>query len=206
VERRDQMMQWCRDFIEHNCILRCPGGKRLLVAPDGAINSWQFYFPIAVLNQQFAQYVAELFWERFGSEPPFQICACESGGIPLLSALQAARPVNGFVIKKRAKDYGIGNWLEGVAYEDVPVLLIDDVMGSGRTLAQQASRLIEFGFKLRPEVFCIAMCKSKGRQTIRAGEQELEVTSLFDSDDFIRSYSLYAEKYGKPPQFHGTIV
>lgn len=202
---RDSEVAWCRDFIEHRCILRCPPGKALLLTPKGGPNTWQFYLPVATLNQEFAQRVAQMFWQQF-TQLPLQLGACESGGVPLMSALQAQFPVNGFVIKKRPKAYGLKNWLEGVVDPELPVLLIDDIMGSGDTLRAQAARLAEFGLKLYPEAFVIAACKTKGPQTIKVGEHEIAVKSLLDADDFTRTYEGYVRKYNKPPQFNGTIV
>ena len=199
-------LEWCREFIDHHCILRSPPGKSLLTSKTGGLNTWQFYTPIAVLDQQFAFRVAQMFWEYFEPKLPFQICSCESGGVPLLSALQAQVPVNGFVIKKQAKAYGIKNWLEGVVDPDLPVLLIDDIIGGGGTLTAQAARLVEFGLKLHPEAFCIAACKNKGPQIIKVGEQEIAVKTFYSPDDFVRTYGGYVAKYNQNPQFYGTIV
>jgi hypothetical protein len=44
------------------------------------------------------------------------------------------------MIKKAAKSYGFGNWLEGVVDPDFPALVIDDVAGSGKTILAQAAR------------------------------------------------------------------
>lgn len=200
--------EWCRAFIEEHCILRSPPGTTLLTSrgKGGVPSSWQFYMPVAVLDQQFAYRIATMFWEYFGPKMPFQICACESGGVPLLSAVQAQRPVNGFVIKKKAKAYGLMNWLEGIVDPDVPVLLLDDLTGSGRTLSAQATRLTEMGLTLCPEVFCIAACQSKGARTIKVGEQELSIKSFYAPTDFVTSYGGYVAKYGTNPQFLGTIV
>ncbi len=197
--------EWCRDFIEHNCILRSPPGKRLLIS-KGDLNAWQFYLPIATLDQQFAAKVAAMFWARFADKMPFQVCACESGGIPLLTAIQALYPVSGFVIKKKAKAYGIGNWLEGVVHDDLPVLLIDDVKGYGKTLTAQANRLAGFGLELVDTAFCVVASQKTASPDIKVGEQTVFVDCIFAADDFARMYGEYVGKYGKTPQFHGTLV
>jgi orotate phosphoribosyltransferase len=197
---------WCRDFIDHNCFLRCPPGQRLILSPDGKLNTWQIYMPIAMLDQQFAEYMVRMFWQHFADKGPFQICACESGGIPLMCAIQARHNVPGFVFRKKAKDYGIKNWLEGVVDPDLPVLLVDDGRGTGKTLRTRAERLVEFGLKLHPEMFVIATFKKVGPQTIEVGEQEHSLVSLFDASDFARTWEEYVAKYKRQPQFVGTIV
>ena len=200
-------LEWCREFIDHHCIFRSPTGNALLTSKNGGLNSWQFYMPIAVLDQQFAHRMAQMFWEYFKDAALFQMCACESGGVPLMSAIQAANPIiNGFVIKKRAKTYGIKNWLEGVVDPGLPVLLIDDIIGGGETLTTQATKLVELGLTLYPEAFCIAACKPGGLKPIKVGEQEIAVKTFYDPDDFARTYGGYVAKYGKAPQFQGTIA
>src|SRR5262249_24541057 len=114
--------EWCRAFLDHHCIFRSPHGNSLLVAPNGGMNSWQFYMQVATLDQEFGYRLGLLFWDQFLAsfrERAFQLCGCESGAVPLLCSLQSAAyatglTVNVFSIKKEAKQYGLHNWLEGV--------------------------------------------------------------------------------------------
>ncbi len=192
--------EWCRAFLDHNCIYRSPPGETIITSQDGGIAAWQFYLPIAILNQEFARRIARLFWARYDApfqRQIFQLCGCESGGSLLVSALQAyaPEPTNAFMIKKAAKTYGLKNWLEGVVLPDVPVLLVDDVVGSGKTLVAQRDRLIEFGLKVCG-MWCIAEVKSN----------TLVPDTLYKPRDFARLHEEYVRKYGKQPEFHGTIV
>jgi hypothetical protein len=82
----------------------------------------------------------------------------------LVSALQAAglrlgHSVSAFMAKKAAKTYGLGNWLEGVVDPGLPIILIDDVVGSGKTMQTQGRRLLEFGLKIAG-AWCIVACKT----------------------------------------------
>jgi orotate phosphoribosyltransferase len=205
--------EWCRGFIDHHCIFRSPPGQALLTSKHGGRNTWQFYFPIATLNQEFCRRIGELFWDRYAAryaKQPFQLAGCESGGLPLICALQAAAlafgvPVNVFEAKKVKKTYGIGNWLEGVVDTRLPVLLVDDVAGGGQTLTTQARRLTEFGLELAG-AFCVASCKHKPPLIITLGERSIEVDTLLGPDDFTRTHAGYVAKYGRQPQFKGTVV
>src|SRR5262245_39079463 len=155
--------EWCRAFIDHACIFRSPPRQALLTSKYAGRNSWQFYFPIATLDQEFARRIGELFWDRYAArfaKQPFQLAGCESGGLPLICARQASArtfgvPVHVFEAKKAKKSYGIGNWLEGVVDSATPVVLVDDVVGGGDTLITQAKRLSEFGLEL-VSAFCVA--------------------------------------------------
>lgn len=200
-------LEWCRAFIDHHCVFRSPDSP-LLVSANGGVNAYQFYFPIATLDQEFAHRIALLFWQRYAGRE-FQMCACESGGVPLASALQAAayargRAVNLFVAKKEQKIYGIKNWLEGIAVERVPVLLIDDVVGAKKTLTTQARRLREFGLDVC-EAFAIASCKLAPPLSVEI-DPAIPVSVFFGPGDFTRSHAAYVAKYGKSPKFYGTMV
>ena len=207
-EDRAAHLEWCRAFIDHNCVLRSPPGEHLIIAGN-TCNSWQFYLPVATLDQEFGHRIGLLFWDRFTENylrSPFQLCACESGGVPVACALQAAAPgfgVNVIEIKKQAKTFGIGNWLEGIVPKDLPVLLIDDVVGKRRTLTEQAKRLVEFGLTLYSPAWAIASCKDKPPLTIDG--LGLGIETLFGPDDFSHQWGRYVAKYRKQPQFQGSL-
>jgi orotate phosphoribosyltransferase len=207
-----QQTEWLRAFIEHKAVFRSPPGELLLISAEGGIASWQFYFPVAVLDPEFQRRMAALFWMRF-AEPykarPFQICACETGGVPVACALQATayaarQAVPVFAIKKRAKDYGIKNWIEGVVNPRLPVLLVDDVVGGRRTLTQAAERLRSFGLEVQG-AFAIAAVK-EGPLTFKLAGEERPITVLLGPDAFARTYEQYFAKYGKLPQFEGVLA
>jgi orotate phosphoribosyltransferase len=202
--------EWCRSFIDHNCIFRSPPGEFLLISRSGFLSVWQFYLPVALLDPEFARRAGLLFWDRFSTEfkrQPFQICGCESGGILLMCALQAAAfesgvALNAFAIKKAAKSYGIGNWLEGVVHQDMPVLLVDDVIGEGKTIGEQSERLRSFGLKVMG-VFAVASCKRA--VPFNFGDRNIPATALFGPDAFARTHERYVRKYGRQPIFQGVM-
>jgi len=206
-------IEWCRSFIDHHCIFRSPPGRALLTSRDGQRELWQFYFPIAAFDQRFAQLLGVLFWRRYAKqfrERPFQLCGCESGGVPVVCAIQQAAlsygiTVNVFEAKKQAKDYGIKNWLEGVVAKDVPVVLVDDVIGGQHTLIRNAQRLAEFGLEL-VGAFAIASCKLAPPLALALGGRKIEVQALLGPQDFARTHERYVAKYRRPPQFKGTVV
>lgn len=202
--------EWCRNYIEHECILRTP---QLLVGEQGQLTSWQFYLPVASLSQQFGRRSAALFWDRFAErleQQPFQIAACESGGVAVACWLQAAAHrvgmlVNLFAIRRAPKDYGLRNRYEGIVLPDLPVLIVDDVMGSGSTLKAQANHLAEAGLRVTG-AFVVASCKRKPPVQLEFAAQQLDVEMLFGPDDFVPDLRDYVLKYGKPPAFAGSLA
>jgi orotate phosphoribosyltransferase len=202
---RTELLEECRGYIDRHCIFRSPAKAQLLVSKEGGLNAWQFYLPVATLNQGFALTISQLFWDEFRErfeQQPFQLCGCEAGGVGVVTALMSWAHhegffVNAFVAKKQAKTYGLKNWLEGVVLPDLPVLLVDDVVASGRTLAAHAARLAGFGLNLCPTAFAIVACKK-----IKTKEVKVEV--LFGPDEFCFTEQAHFEKYGKPSEFLGS--
>lgn len=205
--------EWCRDFIEHNCVFRATDERQLLTTKNGGTATYQFYLPIALLNQEFRWRISILFWQHYLEEfkrRPFQLCGCETGGVPLICALQAAAQragfqVNVFAIKKQPKSYGLKNWIEGMIRTDQPVLLVDDVVGRKGTLTAQATRLSELGLEVS-EAFSVAACKLKPPLSLEFSGRAIDLKVFFGADDFTTSYGGYINKHGRAPEFYGATV
>lgn len=205
-------LQWLADCIEHKAVYRSPPGELLLTSLEGGIASWQFYFPVAALDPEFQRRMAHLFWLQFAPQykaRPFQMCACETGGVPVACALQAAAYAGGqavplFALKKQPKDYGLKNWIEGMVDPRRPVLLIDDVVGHGRTLRQAAERLRSFELEVMG-AFAIAAVKEVPA-SFKLAEREVPITTLLGPEAFAKSHEQYVAKYGKTPQFDGVLA
>jgi orotate phosphoribosyltransferase len=194
--------EWCRQFIEHNCVYRSPPGEYLLLAPEGGLNVWQYYLPIAVLDQEFAERIERLFEVAIYGDVPekFQLCGCESGGSLLVSVLQHYGSYPGFMVKKAAKSYGLQNWLEGPVDPELPVLLVDDIVGTGKTLHAKWEQLQGFGLNL---VGCFAITTGDKRPIL--GEKH-NLRTVYKRSDFALLHGEYTRKYGKEPQFLGTVT
>lgn len=210
---RAEHLEWCRAFIDHHCIFRSPKGSRLLTGPAGDLNSWQYYIQVATLNQGFGYRIGLLFWDRFGpafEREPFQICGCDTGGVPLICALQsvayrAGIRVNVLSVKQQQKAFGLKNWFEGVV-ENLPVMLVDDIVASGRSMTAGMKQLAQAGLMLHPEAFSILSCKRKTPPEIALGNQKLDLSVLYFPDDFAISMDSYIARYGRAPTFSGTVA
>jgi orotate phosphoribosyltransferase len=215
MERRDHIaahLEWCWAFIEHNCILRLPPGQPLLVNFDKGLGNYQYFAQIATLDQEFSRRISLLFWDHYleqFKQQPFQLCGCETGGVPLICALQSAGlelgvNVNVFSVKKKQKTYGLKNWCEGIILENLPVLLVDDVIGGLLTMRAQAKRLLGLGLQLTG-AFAIAACKPDRSPALEVeGKYLFDVFTFYKPEDFTPKFARYVAKYGKQPQFFGA--
>lgn len=134
-----------RDTIESKCIFRAPHHR--LVSSAGKTLSWLIDLRPILLSPMGLDTLAELFWERYAAQLPFQVGGMEMAAVPLVAAIlmAAARNgynVSGFVIHKERKRYGRMNVIEG-EISDAPIMLVDDIFNSGASLEQSRVVLSE---------------------------------------------------------------
>ncbi len=102
-----------------------------------------------MLEPQWIDAYAELFWERFADKLPFQVGGFETAGIPLVTAIvmkghARGTPVNGFYVRKSRKRYDLMQRIEGTPNAH-PVILVDDLVNSGSTLRKHLVELSDAG-------------------------------------------------------------
>jgi len=134
-----------RHLIEFKCVFRAP--KHRLVSSSGKSLSWLIDLRPVLLSSDGLDMLAELFWERYADQLPFQVGGMEMAAVPLVAGIlmTAARKgynVNGFVIHKERKKYGRMNAIEGDV-SDAPIVLVDDIFNSGASLEQSRVVLAE---------------------------------------------------------------
>ena len=207
AKRRSWELEFCRGFLEHHCIYRSPPGGPSLVHRSGAVNEWQFFMPVALLDQEFVTAFGTLFWDVYGpkfDKQEFQLCGVESGGSLLVSQLQGAGRRRGHMasacmIKKRPKTYGLQNLFEGIIHESLPLVLVDDVVASGGTLETAKMHCTNAGLVVGEMV---ALCASKDLYKSRIPDVKL----FYGADQFNRTWAEYHRTYGQEPAFRGSLI
>src|SRR3989338_7415423 len=106
----DVMLSDLRETIKANVLKHASDGH-VLTGVDGNLIPRVFDFRAILLEPHWLDTYAELFWKRFESNLPFQICAMESAGISLVSAIvmksiTRGTPVNGLYVRKSRKKHG----------------------------------------------------------------------------------------------------
>jgi outer membrane protein assembly factor BamB/orotate phosphoribosyltransferase len=182
--------------IRKRAILRAE--NRRLISPKGNVNNWLIDLKRVCMDARLLDAIAELFWENCADKMPFQVGGMEIGGIPLVSAVlmkSAARgtPVNGFIVRKERKTYGVGGLIDGVL-TDEPIIIVDDIINSGsslekvRVVLEQVQKSITLTFVL------IDYNAAKSR--VWRDKHRIPVLAPFRLDDF----SLSIAKTEQPPK------
>jgi orotate phosphoribosyltransferase len=90
------------------------------------------------LHPQGLRWISQLFWEQLESEGVTAVGGLTMGADPLvaglmLHSLKAGRPLDGFLVRRSAKDHGTLGQVEGNLAGHKRVAILDDVITSGES-------------------------------------------------------------------------
>src|SRR3989344_4605226 len=125
------------------------GNQEKMIAPNGQNLGFIFDIRKIILLPEVLTLVAELFWDIYEKEYPFQVGGQESAAIPIITAIvmkgtERGKPVSGFYIRKSRKNIGLQRLIEGTV-NDQKIILVDDLVNSGSTIARQLKILRDIG-------------------------------------------------------------
>ena len=190
-----QREETVRNFIEKHCIVKADMPGKL----PGTKYKWMFYLRNGLFNADFLQYTCEMMLHKIHKELGdynFQICGAETAGTPLAAALPLVAKlhdirIGSFVVRKEQKGYGLMNWHEGMAFNKVPYVLVDDLCNSSMSL-RHADNISRNGLKL-PSANLAAVIVNKVNKEVHSKQrvntdmylpENVKVISLFDLDTF----------------------
>lgn len=153
-------------------------------------DAWMFDFRRVVMNGEYSKVLGDVFWETFEKEYPFQLCALEIAGVPIVTSLmkdgyeRGHKDMNAFFIRKSRKKNGLMRMIEGTVEKDKKIILVDDLMNSGDSFWRQIEVLEELGHKV-DTVWAILRFRDLDfykRFDIRG----IQVKNVFTLDDFTK--------------------
>lgn len=126
-------------FIYKNCIHFRHEGADIRSRRTGKPAKILFDLRPLFLDPMSLDHLAEIFLDRF-DRTPLQVAGLESAALPFLGALalrarRSSRDFNAITIRKRPKEYGLRNQIEGLP-KTVPTIIVDDLINSGTSLKQ----------------------------------------------------------------------
>lgn len=159
----------------------------ILSDPD----AWLFDFRRLLMNGGAADLVSEIFYEEYIDAYPFQLCAIEIAGVPLVTSLMTKffykghEDTNAFFIRKSRKKSGLMRMIEGEIDENKKIILVDDIMNSGNSFWRQIEVLEELGHRVET-VWSILRFRDLDYYK-RFRNRNIRVKSLFTLNDFTDS-------------------
>lgn len=165
-------------------------GSEANIVKDGRVSdekSWLFDVKTILMQRDVMDAFAKVFWETYGTKGKIQIGTMETAGIPIMSALVATgkyfdREVSGFFIRKSRKKEGLTKMVEGKILPDVPVILVDDIMNSGKNFSRQVEVVESCGGKV-VSVWALIRFRDKAYYSYLR-DKGIDVDSIFTLDDF----------------------
>lgn len=176
-----------KQAIRKDVLKRREDGEYIIIREgEGATAPWLFDFRALLLQPQWLNRYAEIFWERYASRYPFQVGGMETAGIPLVAAIvmkgtERGTPVNGFFMRKSRKRQGLMKAIEGILTDD-PIIFVDDLANSGQTLNKQMLILSSLGKKMT-DAFVLLAFRDQSAYRF-ADAHNIIFTSLFTLKDF----------------------
>lgn len=184
-----------RDIVKHSVFITKEQQK--IVSSRGGESNWLFDFRSVFLEPEPLNLIADIFWQKFGDQYPFQVGGQETAAIPLVAAivmksLEKEKPVNGFFIRKSRKHDGLQKVIEGKLNNE-KIILIDDLINSGQTLYRQIEVLESLGRKVDAAVALLSFRNLDGYDLIH--ERGVRLVSFLTLLDL--GLSLLGEKEKK---------
>lgn len=132
--------------------------------------------------------VAQLACAAIRGLPLDALGGLEIGAIPLATAIsdyalatQARKTYRTFVVRKQARDHGLGKRIEGAIKPNDRVLVVDDVLTSGGSLLQALQAAREAQLHVSHALVIVDRQEQDGKQKIEA--QGVSLISLLTLDD-----------------------
>jgi len=178
------------------------GNQEKMVAANGQDLGFIFDIRKVILLPEALALVAELFWDIYEKEYPFQVGGQESDAIPIITAIimkgmERGKPVSGFYIRKRRKNVGLQRLVEGPV-NDQKIILVDDLVNSGLTITRQLKVL--HGIGRTPNLIFTIVNFRPLEDYAWVKNRKIKHTSLFSLKDFglkndVTPVPLFVESY-----------
>lgn len=165
------------------------GEKEQIVSRRGRVKTtgWLFDLRRILMRASIMEDLSALFWEQFAHDG-VQIGCLESAGIPLMATLVATAKdhgvanASGFFVRKSRKKDGLLRMIEGEIRDNVPIVLVDDLINSGKSLMRQVEVVEGLGKKVTAVWTLVRFRDERYYEYFR--ERGIAMYSLFTLDDF----------------------
>lgn len=152
--------------------------------PRGQPIGWLLDTRIPMLDAEIFQEIGEVLSERLRARGSSQIAGAGYGAFPIVCSVLSAEkqagdpPLSGGFIRERRKPYGRRRLVEGPLDRRQPVVLVDDIVNSGRSALRAIALLQSDGFRVDGVLTLFNFTWSGGKARLQ--EEGLWVESLLE--------------------------
>jgi orotate phosphoribosyltransferase len=183
LERREKMdkLQRLLELIREKA-LHIDGEYRLAYGGESG-----FFFDIksVSLDPEGSNLIADIILDKIKDDNLEAVGGLESGAIPIVAAVtersyQIERPLNGFFVRKKPKNRGTEELIEGNFKEKSKVILVDDVTTTGNSVVNAIDAVRKRGSTVDKVITIVD--RSKGaKESLK--EHNIELVPLIEVDN-----------------------
>ena len=182
-----EQRRFLRDFLAKHSLIT--GGEVKLSA--GGASSFYFDCKRATLNGAFLAALADWILDDVAAvlTPPAVAVGGPTLGADFIAAAVIMRAhqrglplADGYIVRRQAKQHGTQNTIENAPTSGAPVLVVEDVVTSGGSVAHACDTLLAAGYTIAA-IAVIIDREAGGKQTLEA-QYQVPVYTLFNRTDF----------------------
>lgn len=157
---------------------------------SGRMSNYYFNCKAVTLHPEGMYLIGNLIYDMIKDSGAKAIGGLTLGADPVAYAVSytsylKGKPVETFVVRKSAKSHGTMQWIEGNVKKGDRVVIVDDVITTGKSTVEAITRAKEAGLEI-VKVICLIDRQEGGRENIEASGYKVD--SLIFRDDVMRLY------------------
>ncbi|MFH1014844.1 MAG: orotate phosphoribosyltransferase [Nitrospirota bacterium] len=157
---------------------------------SGRMSNYYFNCKAVTLHPEGMYLIGNLIYDMIKDSGAKAIGGLTLGADPVAYAVSftsylKGEPVETFVVRKSAKSHGTMQWIEGNVKEGDRVVIVDDVITTGKSTIEAITRAKEAGLEI-VKVICLIDRQEGGRENIEAAG--CKVDSLILRDEVMALY------------------
>ena len=182
AETADDRRRALRDLVAAKSLIL--GRETKLVS--GATSRFYFDMKQTTFHPEGAALIADLTLDALGTPPPRFVAGLEMGAVPVVAAAvlrsgQRGSPLEGFCVRKAAKDHGTQRLVERDISAGARVAVVEDVTTTGGS-AMQAVRAVRSAGGRVERVITVVDRLQGARQAL--AREDLKLIAILDAGDF----------------------
>ena len=156
---------------------------------SGGISDYYVDCRVTTLSAQGARLTGLVFLDEIRRRgwSPQAIGGLTMGADPIVTAVSIAStqhdfPIEGFLVRKAAKEHGMKNRIEGYKNKSARVVIVDDVCTTGASTIEAIAAAREFGFEVTGVMCLVERLEAMGRPAVESEAAGAPFVSVFTSD------------------------
>jgi orotate phosphoribosyltransferase len=158
---------------------------------SGQLSQYYIDCRIALSDATFRKLVGEMILDRLGQIPIQAVGGMMIGAYPVAIAVSDAADRRGmniptFIVRKEAKAHGLRKYIEGAIEKGFRVLVVEDVVTSGRSTVDAIQRCRDEGLQVVKAIALIDRQEQQGRENIE--KTGVSFDALLTLKDLLNAY------------------